>query len=119
MRDGSLTWRVDVEYHSGNTVLRVAGELDLETAPQLLAEADPHLDGPGGLIVDLSRLAFIDSSGLSALIRLNKRMSGTGRTFVIISPPPGVAKAFEITGLDQVLPLRPVTTADPADSPTP
>jgi anti-anti-sigma factor len=113
MGDRSTVWRLEVEQRADGTALRVAGELDLETAPQLLAAAEPVLRADAGaLVVDLSRLAFIDSSGLSALIRLNNQMSGTGREFVIISPPPLVAKAFEITGLDQVLPLRPPSAAD-------
>lgn len=117
MNGRSTVWRLDVEERGDGTVIRVAGELDLETAPQLLAEADPHVDdGTGGLIVDLSGLAFIDSSGLSALIRINQRMIGTGRSFLIISPSPVVAKAFEITGLDQVLPLHHPTSTDPAST---
>jgi anti-anti-sigma factor len=104
--EGAAVWRLDVDEQGDHTVLRVSGDLDLETAPHLLAGAEPCLAGPGGLVVDLSRLAFIDSSGLSALIRIYRRLDGTGRLFEIISPVPAVAKAFEITGLDQVLPLR-------------
>ena len=81
------------------------GDLDLVTAPELLAAIEPNLDaGTGALVVDLSRLAFIDSSGLSALIRVNRRMSAAGRELSIIAPASPAAKAFEITGLDQVLP---------------
>jgi len=106
VNENAAAWRLDVDRQKDRTVLRVTGDLDLETAPHLLAEADPFLTATGGLVVDLSRLSFIDSSGLSALIRLHRGMAGTGRLFEIISPVPTVAKAFEITGLDQVLPLR-------------
>ena len=101
------TWRLEVTGESGHTVVRVTGDLDLVTAPELLAAIEPNLDaGTGALVVDLSRLAFIDSSGLSALVRVNRRMSETGRELSIIAPPPPAAKAFEITGLDRVLPMR-------------
>jgi anti-sigma B factor antagonist len=107
MSDNEPDWAVHVDELPDRTVLRVSGDLDLETAPQLLAHAEPYLAaGRGGLVVDLSRLTFIDSSGLSALIRMFQHMSGTDRLFEIISPRPPVTNAFEITGLDQVLPLR-------------
>ncbi len=106
MRDDAA-WRVTVDRHQDGTVLRVFGDLDLETAPLLLDDAEPVLAGASGdLVIDLTGLDFIDSSGLSALIRINRRLSGTGRRFEIVPPRPSVAKAFEITGLDQVLPLR-------------
>ena len=104
--DDAAVWSVQVEQEGDGTVLRVEGDLDLETAPLLIADAEPYLAGPGRLVIDLSHLDFIDSSGLSALIRLHKQWSGAGRKFEIIPPAPTVAKAFQITGLDQVLPLR-------------
>ena len=104
--DDAAVWSVRVEHEGDGTVLRVKGDLDLETAPLLIADAEPYLTGTADLIIALSRLYFIDSSGLSALIRLHKQRSGGGRRFEIISPAPTVAKAFQITGLDQVLPLR-------------
>jgi anti-sigma B factor antagonist len=100
-------WQLDVDPQSERVVLRVCGDLDLETAPRLLAGAEPHLDtGDGGLVIDLSEVTFIDSSGLSVLIRINQRVTAANRRLAIIAPPPHVAKAFEITGLNQVLPLR-------------
>jgi anti-anti-sigma factor len=102
-----LAWRLEMAGEPGRTLVRVAGDLDLETAPKFLAAVGPDLDtGTGGLVVDLSRVTFIDSSGLSALIRVNQRMSAAGRELSIIAPGPSAAKIFEITGLDQVLPLR-------------
>ena len=107
MTDDEALWELVVDRQPEHTVLRVSGDLDLETAPRLLAGAEPHLVAADeGLIIDLSALTFIDSSGLSALIRINQRVSAIGRRLTIITPAPQVAKAFEITGLDQVLPLR-------------
>ena len=108
MTDDEAFWDLSTDRHPEHTVLRVSGDLDLETAPRLLAGAEPHLAGStDALIIDLSTLQFIDSSGLSALIRINQRMVAAGRPLTIIAPAPQVAKAFEITGLDQILPLRP------------
>ena len=104
--DGEPAWAIDTEHEADRTVLRITGDLDLETAPRLASHAEPILDsGTGGLLIDLRRVTFIDSSGLSALIRLTQRMGAANRPFQIIKPPPVVGKVFEITGLNQVLPL--------------
>jgi len=101
-------WRIEVNREPGHTALRVTGDLDLETAPQVLAAIEPHLaGGTEPLVLDLSRLTFIDSSGLSALIRVHQRTTDAGRGLAIVPPAPPVAKVLEITGLDEVLPLRP------------
>jgi anti-sigma B factor antagonist len=108
LTDDEAVWELVEERQPEHIVLRVSGDLDLETAPRLLAGAEPHLvAAEETLIIDLSALAFIDSSGLSVLIRINERLSTIGRPWTIIAPAPQVAKAFEITGLDQILPLRP------------
>jgi anti-anti-sigma factor len=108
MTDEEPDWAIDVVHEPDRAVLRIAGDLDLETAPRLLAVAEPILAAEsGGLVVDLSKVAFVDSSGLSALIRINTRLGKAQRPFQIVPPPPIVGKVFEITGLDRVLPLTP------------
>jgi anti-sigma B factor antagonist len=101
-------WRLEVVREPEHTLLRVTGELDLETAPQMLAAVEPYLSaGSEPIVIDLGGLAFIDSSGLSAMVRVNQRMTAAKRPFSIVAPAPPVAKVFEITGLDKMLPLRP------------
>lgn len=108
LTDDEAIWELSVDRQPDHTVLRVSGDLDLETTPRLLAGAEPHLaPATGGLVIDLSALKFIDSSGLSAMIKINQRMAAAGRPLSIVPPAPQVAKAFEITGLDQILPFRP------------
>jgi anti-anti-sigma factor len=108
MADEEPDWAIDVVREPDRTVLRLAGDLDLETAPRLLVAAEPVLAAEsGGLVVDLAKVAFIDSSGLSALIRINQRLGAAERPFQIVPPPPVVGKVFEITGLNRVLPLTP------------
>jgi anti-sigma B factor antagonist len=100
-------WQITIDPQPDRTTVQIVGDLDLETAPSLLAQVEPYLaERDGALVVYLGGLTFIDSTGLSALIRINQRMSAAGRVFEIISPRPTVAKAFQVTGLNQVLPLR-------------
>ncbi len=71
------------------TVIEAVGEVDLTTAPQL-REALLNAVGdtaPAGLIVDLSRVDFIDSAGLALLVEARKRLSPQGRTLSILLTP--------------------------------
>jgi anti-anti-sigma factor len=84
---------------AGNVqVLRVHGELDLLTAPELTA-AMHSLDGQG-VVVDLSNCSFIDSGGLHVL--LNK---ATTRPTKIVCPPGNVRRVLEIVDAKQAAPI--------------
>lgn len=90
----------------GFTVLRVRGEVDLSTAPQL-REALTSLISEGHLavVVDLSDTEFVDSTGLGALVTGLKRLRARGGEMRVVCTSPRVCKVFEITSLDRVLPL--------------
>jgi anti-sigma B factor antagonist len=88
--------------------LEVHGEVDAATAPALnaaIAAAAADSDA-AEVILDLTGLDFIDSSGLSVLVSNHQRLSSQSRTLVILQPPPAARRLFEIAGLDQVLTIR-------------
>lgn len=87
----------------GRSEVQLVGELDISTAP-LLREGLLRLlaDGSGDVTLDLSRLNFIDSTGLSVLVGAYKRASESGRAVVLRSPRPSARKVLEISGLDTV-----------------
>jgi anti-sigma B factor antagonist len=78
-------------------VVAVAGEVDMATAPQLgeVLGAQTGVD----LVVDLSGVPFLDSSGLSVLVRKRADLAGTGRTLRVIGEQDNVRKILEVTGL--------------------
>ena len=83
--------------------VRLLGELDLGTAPQLRDELARLTAGGARLVtVDMSELAFIDSTGLSVLITALKRLRQQGGDMALRSPNPGTRKVLEITGLTEV-----------------
>jgi anti-sigma B factor antagonist len=99
------------------TVLEVGGEIDVYTAPTLrarlvaLAEA-----GTTSIIVDLSRVEFLDSTGLGVLVGGLKRMRGIGGEFKIVCDQEKLLKIFRITGLDQIFALHPSVEAAAAQA---
>lgn len=82
----------------GGRVVAPRGELDVSTC-QVLAE---HTTAPPGslIVFDLSRLTFIDSSGLGAIHTARQRAIKDGGTVVVTRPSPMVKRVFELTGLD-------------------
>lgn len=91
----------------GATVVEVAGELDLHSAPQLRAELTRALENsvPPRVIVDLSGVNFIDSTGVGVLIGALKRAREADGKLLFCNPQPRVCRVFEITGLVGALPL--------------
>lgn len=86
--------------------IRLLGELDMSTAPQLRDELLRVVsDGARMVTVDLSELAFVDSTGLSVLITGLKRLRQQGGEMALRSPTPGTRRVLEITGLTEVFPI--------------
>jgi anti-sigma B factor antagonist len=84
--------------------LAPAGELDIATVPLLEAAFDEIERGDADtIVVDLSGITFIDSTGIQLLLRMNERCTGTERLEIISSP--SVERLLDITGLRDQLPL--------------
>ncbi len=83
--------------------VRLLGELDMATAGRLREELGRLATNGARLVtVDMSDLAFIDSTGLSVLISAVKRLRQQGGDMALRSPTPGTRKVLEITGLTEV-----------------
>jgi anti-sigma B factor antagonist len=86
----------DVQPSAEGTALRLIGELDLSTADDLLGRVEDRLvEGRGDLVIDASALAFIDSTGVKALVDIARRL-GAGRELVIVRPSPPAARTLEL-----------------------
>jgi anti-sigma B factor antagonist len=93
---------------SGEVVVYPQGKLDARTAlafkEQLRKIADDH---PAVVIVDLAQVAFIDSSGLSALVSGMKAIRQNGGMLNLSSPRQQALTALRLTLLDRVFPIFP------------
>lgn len=86
--------------------IELAGEWDLAGAPGARQVIAGVLAGhPECVVLDLSRLAFIDSSGVHAMLELAGHSSSQNVRLMIIPGPPAVQGVFEITGLTEQLPF--------------
>jgi anti-sigma B factor antagonist len=88
------------QYLPGGTVLWVAGEVDATNSARLLASLDqahPHAQEP--LLLDLSALTFLDSSGLVTLLRTRTRLAAADGQLHLAAPHERVRRLLELTGL--------------------
>ncbi|HYO29610.1 MAG TPA: STAS domain-containing protein [Thermomicrobiales bacterium] len=96
-------------------VVRVIGELDFATAPQLRdVLADLTGQGTVHVTVDLSETVFIDSTGVTVLVSGLTRLHEAGGDLALESPKASAMKVFEITGLTSVFTIRTEAASDPA-----
>jgi anti-sigma B factor antagonist len=96
---------VDRDQRDGTTVLALRGELDLHSAGVLLAATTAVAAG-SRLVLDLSRLVFVDSAGLRALMNLDLRSRAEGFELVLAAPGPAVLRVLRLTGFDKRLPIE-------------
>ena len=89
-----------VAHGSGTTVVAIVGELDMASVEDVEGEVDAIIEtAPDRLTFDLSRVTFMDSSGIAMLIRAANRVA-----FVEVrDPSPIVQMIIQATGLSEVL----------------
>lgn len=91
---------------AGVTVLTPFEELDLASAPRLeTAIGEALRSGSRQLVLDLSRLTFVDSSGLRLFLVLCRRSRSEGWRLTLTRPSAPVSTLFEIAGAEPSLPL--------------
>lgn len=97
---------LDVESEEGRGLVRVGlrGELDLSTVPKVEEELRRvEESGAPVVVLDLSKLTFLDSTGLRCVITASERARESSRRLVIVRGPEAVQRVFTITGLDERL----------------
>lgn len=102
--------RVDARTH----LAHARGETDMDSAKELYAALEPLLVEHASVTLDASRLEFIDSYGLSMLLKLALRARGRGAGFQLANPAPQVLRVMNMAGVTEILASQ--ETAQPAPS---
>ena len=113
---------VERSSHDGIEMVLVEGEVDIATASRLISVLNSSVaEAIRSVIVDLSRVGFMDSTGLALLINANRRLSLRRKGFAVVCPPgplrrkgfavvcpPGqLRRVFEITDMIETLHVCP------------
>ena len=89
------------------SVVQVNGEVDMHSSPELhVLLRQVCEDRPTKLVVDLSRVEYMDSSGIGTLVEIFRRVKGFHGNMVLVSLQPRVRGVFEITKLDKFFTIR-------------
>jgi stage II sporulation protein AA (anti-sigma F factor antagonist) len=100
-----LNFDLQSETEGSSALLTIRGDLDLQVIQRVVDALTPiESTEPDLLIIDLSGVTFMDSSGMGVIAAAHARAVEAGRRFFIVNPPPGVRDAFEVSGLDKVIP---------------
>jgi anti-sigma B factor antagonist len=93
-------------------VLPLEGEIDLHVSPRVSASLGAIVaEKPQNVVVDLSKVSYIDSSGLAVLIEAMQSVEGYGGKFALAGVQDKVRPIFEIARLDQVFRIFPSVDA--------
>jgi anti-anti-sigma factor len=110
----AITYSVDQE--AGRATVVLEGELDIAAVVELEPELE-HLerDAPALIVLDLSALTFLDSSGIRMILAADARAREQGRRLALVPGPEPVHRIFELALLDRRLDfVRDPSSLDPA-----
>ena len=92
----------------GVELLLVEGELDIASAPRLISVLNGAVqEALRSLVVDLSEVDFMDSTGLALLINANRRLTRRSKGFAVVCPPGPLRRVFEVTDMVETLRVCP------------
>ena len=107
-----LNFDVESRAEGDRAIVTVRGDLDLQVAELVVAElAKVEERAPALLVVDLSGLSFMDSSGMGVIAAAQARAVEAGRRIVFVKPPYTVRRALELSGFGDV-----ITVVDSVDA---
>ena len=84
-------------------IVRAAGVLDITTVDELTESVRGYLDSGSEVIVDFAGVTLCDSTGLGAVVRLERHARSTGSRFALRAVRHHVAEVFAMTGIDRVV----------------
>ena len=101
-------FRIDTLQGDFGTTIKLAGELDSASCSELARGFEAAIPALGGeLVMDLGEVTFIDSSGMRAIIMIERRAGEEGIALALTPPPADVTALLQITGITDRVGLRP------------
>ena len=100
--------RYESDYSGGLLVVRIKGEIDHHGAAAMRAGIDSEIleNRPAKLILDLSAVDFMDSSGLGLILGRYSVIKGIGGELVVLNPTAGVMKILSLAGAERIIKIE-------------
>lgn len=99
--------KIELSSQEGFQIIALQGEVDMHSATGLRERLLAALQSPAGLIVDMSGVSFIDSSGIAILVEGYKRAKQNSQAFALAGVRAAPMQVLQLTRLDKVFPLFP------------
>lgn len=94
-----MDFEVSVDEHADDySVITVRGEVDLHTAPKVQHAVERGSNGVEAVVVDMSSIAFMDSTGLSTFMRMQDSLKEQHVSLRLTAPSEAVERIFSVTG---------------------
>ena len=94
-----MDFEVSIDEHAdAYSVIAVRGEVDLHTAPKVEYAIERAAQSDGAVVVDMSGVAFMDATALSALLRTKDSLQRQGTSLRLAAPSQAVERIFSVTG---------------------
>lgn len=93
------------EKFADHVVISVAGDVDLAAHTRFQNDVDRAWDGSVDLVVECSRITFLDSMGLRVLVHAMQRATANGRGIALRSPSQPVLRVLELAGVKELFPV--------------
>jgi len=117
MTEALVKLEINIERRDDGVVVRVGGELDMQSAPDLSDQLSQLLEaGEHHLVLDLTDLTLLDSSGLAALLGAHQSAQSRGASLVLRSPNERIIRLVNIAGLGDVFEISASRGGEPSDS---
>ena len=103
-----MDFEVSIDEHAeAYSVIAVRGEVDLHTAPKVEYAIGRAAQTDGAVVVDMSGVAFMDSTALSALGRSKDSLQEQGTSLRLAAPSSAVERIFSVTGFEDYFDIFP------------
>jgi anti-anti-sigma factor len=105
---------IEIRIDGGHVRAELFGDFDMRATFAVEPALEAALARPGleSLEIDLSRLRFIDSTGIGVLLRLDGDARAQGVALSIVPAPPEVQRVFAVSGVEAALPFAPLDLDD-------
>ena len=103
-----MDFEVSIDEHAETySVIAVRGEVDLHTAPKVESAIERAARTNTTVVVDMSGVAFMDSTALSALVRAKDSLLEQGTSLRLAAPSRAVQRIFSVTGFEDYFDIFP------------
>lgn len=100
--------KCNAEYSNGILILKLSGDIDHHSAKELREEIDSQifLYRASTVMLDLSNIDFMDSSGLGLILGRYAKIKELGGVLVITDPNEGVLKILKLAGTEKMIKIK-------------